>query len=119
MTLSSTEAEYVSISEVCTEIMYILQILEFLKMKVELPVQIYVDNLGAIYMANNATTSSRTKHVDIRYHYTKNLIDDDIVKIVFVKSADNKSDIYTKNTSQDLFDKHIHDYIGEIEFDKS
>jgi hypothetical protein len=112
VSLSSTEAEYISISEVCTDIMFIKGILEFLGIKVELPIIVHVDNIGAIYMSNNATTSTRTKHVDVRYHYVKEYIEDGIVKIIFVRSKDNKSDIFTKNTNQEIYERHSREYSG-------
>ena len=55
-----------------------------------------VDNIGAIFMASNITTTNCTKHVDIRYKYVNEFVEDEIVKIVFVKSADNGSNILTK-----------------------
>ena len=67
----STEAEYVALSEATTEIMGITKILEFLDMPVKYPIDVYADNVGAIYLAKNATSGSRTKHVDTRYHYVR------------------------------------------------
>ena len=65
-----------------------------------------VDNTGAIYLANNFTTGPRTKHIDIRAHFVRELIINGILKVVFVKSEDNDADIFTKNVSEDLFVKH-------------
>ena len=62
--------------------------------------------LGAIYLANNYTTSQRTKHIDIRTHFVREFIEDGILKVIFVKSEDNDADIFTKNTSEELFHKH-------------
>ena len=56
------------------------------------PITVYVDNVGAIYIANNAV-SRRTKHIDIRYHVIREYIDDGIVKIVVVTSENNVADI--------------------------
>ena len=55
-------------------------------------------------MARNVTATSGTKHVDIRYRYVNSneCIDDGIVKIVFVKSAEHDSNILAKNLSRDL-----------------
>ena len=106
VTLSSTEAEYVAISEVCAAIMFIKQIVEFVGVSVKKPIIINVDNVGAIYLANSATTSNRTKHVDTRYHFVREHVVDGIVEIVFVKSANNTADVFTKNVSGDLFAKH-------------
>jgi hypothetical protein len=111
VTLSSTEAEYVAVSEVCTEISFAKQVLEFLGMKVELPITVYVDNKGAIFLANNATTGQRTKHIDIRHHYIREHVENGIVVIRFVRSDDNDADLMTKNTSQRLYKKHTEKYM--------
>ena len=67
--LSSSEAEWIALSEATKEIMFIINLLESMKIKVKLPVIIYVDNTGAIFMGSNVTTTSHTKCVDIRTKY--------------------------------------------------
>ena len=104
--LSSSEAKWLFLSEAVKEIMFVLQLLGAMKIKVQLPVTVLVDNVGAIFMSSNVTTSSRTKHVDIRTKYVRQYVEDGIVKIVFVRSESNRSDIMTKNIQGDLFDKH-------------
>ena len=107
-TLSSSEAEYVAIGEIVKEILYIIQIMEFLKMTVTLPVVVHVDNIGAIYMSHNAI-SRRTKHIDTRFHLVREHIEDGILKIQFVRSCKNTADIFTKNTSEETYVKHTDD----------
>ena len=106
VTLSSTEAEYVAMSEIAKEIIFTKQLLETMGIKIELPIIIGVDNVGAIYIGNNYTMSQRTKHIDIHAHFVRNFIEDGILKIVFIKSEDNDAAIFTKNTSEELFIKH-------------
>ena len=106
VTLSSSEAEWVALSEAVKEIMFVVQLLESMKIKVKLPVTVRVDNVGAIFMSKNISTSSRTKHVDIRTKYVNEYVEDGIIKIIFVQSSDNDSDIMTKNVSGDLLEKH-------------
>ena len=48
-------------------------------------------------MANNSSVSERTKHVDLRTHFVRDMIKDQVIKVNFVKSAENDSDIMTKN----------------------
>ena len=60
VTLSSTEAEYYAVSEVAKEIMFIKQVIESMSIKLNYPTIIRVDNVGAIYLANNHTTGQRT-----------------------------------------------------------
>ena len=71
------------------------------------------DNVGTIFMASNMTTMSCTKHVDIRYNFVNEYVEDRVIKIVFVKSAENDSNILTKNLSADLHEKHSKKMIGE------
>ena len=52
VTLSSTEAEYVSVSESSREIFFIKSVMEFLNVNVKRPIRIIVDNLGSIYYLN-------------------------------------------------------------------
>mgnify|MGYP003509177695 FL=1 len=73
---------------------------------VELPALLFVDNVGAIFIAKKASTKGRTKHKDIRFHFVRELIEDNIIEIKFVKSDDNTADIFTKNTSRATFLKH-------------
>ena len=100
VTLSSTEEEYVAVSEVCTDIMFIKMILEFLNLKIERPVRVHCDNVGAIFMGNNAKQSVRTKHIDVRYHFIREYVVDGMVEIVFVRSEDNDSDIFAPRMYQ-------------------
>jgi hypothetical protein len=106
VTLSSTEAEYMAMSETAMEILYIAGLLTFMEIQVEYPIRVHVDNVGAIYLAEQATSSIRTKHIDTRYHFVREYIEDGIIKITFVRSAENTADIFTKNLSKETFDKH-------------
>ena len=93
MTLSSSEAKWEALSEAVNEEMLVTQLLGSIKVSVKLPVTMRVDNVGAIFMASNVTTMSHTKHVDIRYKYVNDYVEDRLVKIIFVKSAENNRDI--------------------------
>jgi hypothetical protein len=112
VTLSTTEAEYVAISEVTKEIMFAKQVISTANIEVKLPIGIQVDNIGAIYLTSNYTTGQNTKHVDIRYHYVRELIESGVLQVNFVRSNDNESDIMTKNTTRDLFEKHQNKWFG-------
>jgi len=106
VTLSSSEAEFVALSEAAKEIKLIVQVLLSIEIKVELPIIVHVDNVGAIFMAENVSTSPRTKHVDVHYHFVREFVEEGFIKIIFVRTKDNKADIFTKNVVGDLFDKH-------------
>ena len=95
--LSVTEAEYVAVSEVVKEVKVLYQMLRSMEIKVPLPMKVQVDNVGAIWLASNSSVSERTKHVDLRTHFVRDMIKDQVIDIYFVKSAENDSDIMTKN----------------------
>jgi hypothetical protein len=80
----------------------------------EFPIIIEVDNIGAISIANNYTTGQRTKHIDIRAHFVWEFIEYGVLKVVFVCSEDNGADIYTKNTTEFLFEKHSSKYMEDV-----
>jgi hypothetical protein len=113
VTLSSTEAEYMALCDLCTEVLFIKQLLENMDLKIELPIQLQVDNTGALFLAENSTTGQRTKHIDVRHHFIRNLIEDKIIEVKFVKTSDNDADAYTKNLSLELFEKHTKHYMAE------
>ena len=54
--LSTTEAEYMALSEVVKELKFIVQLLQTMNITVELPITVYVDNVGAIWLSNNRNT---------------------------------------------------------------
>jgi hypothetical protein len=85
MTLSSTEAEYVAIFEAVKELKFIYYLLSDLHIKVNLPIVMKTDNIGAIFMSENASTGFRTRHVDTSYHFVREFIEDGFTKIKFVQ----------------------------------
>ena len=111
VSLSSTEAEYMAISEVATEILYVAGILKFLGIPLKYPIIVNVDNIGAVYLTKNATTGNRTKHIDTRYHFVREYIEDGILKVKFVRSEKNHADLFTKNLNKETFKRHC-DAIG-------
>ena len=95
--LSTTEAEFVAVSEVVKEIKLLYQMLRSMDIKVPLPIKVQVNNVGAIWLANNSSVSERTKHVDLRAHFARDMIKDQVIEINFVKSPENDIDIMTKS----------------------
>ena len=55
-----------ALSEVVKDMKFIVQLQQTMNIEVELPTTVYVDNVGAIWLSDNRTSSDRTKHIDIR-----------------------------------------------------
>jgi hypothetical protein len=71
--LSSTEAEYMALSDCSRQVVWIRSLLSELGYNLK-PIPICGDNQGSIFMATNPITEKRSKHIDIRYHYIREVI---------------------------------------------
>jgi hypothetical protein len=105
VSLSSSEAEYQALSECVQESVFIQNLVQELT-GVKKPTIIYEDNLGTIFLVKNQQVSFRTKHIDIRHHFIRNLQEKKDLDVRFKRSENNSADIMTKNTTRDVHDKH-------------
>jgi hypothetical protein len=114
VTLSSSEAEYVAMSEAVKEIRFIYYLLSGMGVEVKLPIFVRSDNVGAIFMAEISSSGVRTRHIDKRYRFVREHVEDDFIKIVFVKSEGNNADIFTKNVGKEADEKHVSKFLGKV-----
>lgn len=100
--LSSAEAEYIAIAHAMKEVLWFKGLLLELGIQefIPQPITVRVDNQAAIFIASNQTTSERSKHIDIRYHFVRDYIEQKVVKLEYVSSKDNVADLFTKNISK-------------------
>lgn len=96
--LSSTEAEYMAISEATKEAVYLREILNDVGMSNEC-VTIFNDNQGAIKLAENNRYHSRTKHIDIRHHFLRSICQQGIIELKYMASEKMPADVLTKGLS--------------------
>ena len=78
------------------------------------PIPICGDNDGSLFMASNPVTESRSKHIDIRYHYIREVIEQGLVKVFHIDGKNNPADMFTKNLGEIKFIK-FRDMLG-LEF---
>ena len=64
-----------------------------------------IGNIGAMFMAENISSSARTRHIDVKLKFVNEFIKDGEITVMFVKSEENDSDIFTKNTKAEVNDK--------------
>ena len=74
----------------------------FLDISPVIPIVIYCDNAGAIFLSNNQE-SRLSKHLDIKCHFIRDYVEDGVVKIIFVKSSENVADGFTKSGSHEEY----------------
>ena len=104
--LSSAEAEYYALTDAGKETAHITNLLSEM-MDVTLPIPVMVDNIGAGYMAEKALNNKRTKHIDIRFHWIRQLVKDKLIELFYVPTADNVADIMTKALPPQTFLKFV------------
>ena len=93
--LSTCEAEYIAANFALKEGLFLRQLLNDLKYP-EMQINLYVDNQGAIDLSKNPVHHERSKHIDIRYHFIRQKVEDETLKLLKVASQDNYADLYTK-----------------------
>jgi hypothetical protein len=94
--LSSAEAEYMAIGDVAKEIMWMRMILTELNLDIASPTIIRVDNQSAIKMGENNSDHERTKHIDIKHHFIRELVKDGSIAFEWVPTEKQLADILTK-----------------------
>ena len=102
--LSSTEAEYVTLTEMSKEQKFIQMLLNEVDESIE-PGGLYCDNEAAEYLVKNKHVSPRTKHIDIRQHYVREHVNSNRGMVLRVNTNDNFADILTKNVTVKAFEK--------------
>lgn len=94
--LSSTESEYIGLSEACREALYLKRLQYEITNKMY-TISLFNDNQGAQKLCANPVFHKRSKHIDIKYHFCRDLVKDKIVKVLYLSTADMPADILTKS----------------------
>jgi hypothetical protein len=103
--LSSCEAEYVAVALATQELLFMQMLMTELG-ECEYPGIILEDNTGAIFLVKNQQVGQRTKHIDVRYHFIREHYENGEIDITHTRSENNEADIGTKNTTENLHQKH-------------
>lgn len=93
--LSTTEAEYISLSEAIREGLWLKGLAEELGFKQE-SVEICCDSQSAIALSKNAVFHERTKHMAVKYNFGRDWIKKGVIKVTKIATEVNPADIFTK-----------------------
>jgi hypothetical protein len=94
--LSSTEAEYRGAAVVTCEAIWLKRLLKDLHEQVSDPTMIYCDNLSSIQLAKNPVFHTRTKHIEVHYHYVWERVLSGEVQLQYVPTGRQIADVFTK-----------------------
>lgn len=103
---SSTEAEYMALTEAISECEWIKKLLVDLKVKFEDTVAIYEDNTSCIKIAEEPREYKRMKHLDVKYMFVRDFVQKKKYNLIQISSEDQLADIMTKALGRILFVKH-------------
>ena len=114
ITLSSTETKYVALTEVTQEALWLKRILGELKLPGKLTaIPLFNDNLGAAALAKNPEYKSRTKHMEIRWHWIKEVYQQGMIELPYITTGENLADGLTKPLGPRKFDTFNKSIVGE------
>nr|GEU89645.1 retrovirus-related Pol polyprotein from transposon TNT 1-94 [Tanacetum cinerariifolium] len=98
----SAEAKYVSLSACCAQVLWLRTQLTNYGFQFD-KIPMYCDSQAAIAISCNLVQHSRTKHIDVRYHFIKEHVEKGIVKLFFVGTEYQLADLFTKALPEDRF----------------
>ena len=95
VSLSIAEAEYIAAGSCCTQLFWMKKLLH----DYEIPQDtmcVFYDNTSVINLSKNPVQHSKSKHIEIRYHFIRDLVEDKVVCLEFIYTDNQKADIFTK-----------------------
>lgn len=105
VSLSTTEAEYIAASLACKEIIWLRKLLLHIGHRCSYPTKLHVDNQSAIKLIKNQEFHSRTKHIDVQYHFIREKYENKIIDVLYIPSEDQLADAFTKPLPRVQFEK--------------
>jgi hypothetical protein len=104
ISLSTAEAEYIAAGNACTQLVWMKRMLSEYEIKQD-SMLLYCDNFSIINISKNPIQRSRTKHIDIRFHYILELIEEKGISLEYIPTENQRADIFTKPLDKCRFNK--------------
>ena len=101
--MSSREAEFVAAGK---EVLYLRALLKGFAFLQHGPTEIWEDNASCMLMSENPTNRKRSRHVDVRVHFLRDMVRDGSVKLIKCAGTQNVADALTKSLPRPAFHKH-------------
>jgi hypothetical protein len=112
------EAELFAATNNAQDMLYTKRIIYSLGLQVQLPMILEVDNNGAEDLVYNYSVGGRTRHVEMRQYFLRQLKEENTIKFIWTPGELISSDVYTKNLTRTDFEKHTKTYVGNDKYMK-
>ena len=96
VTLSTAESEYVAATYAAKEALWLRRIVNEVFEPVTKPMTLYSDSQSAIALTKDGSYHARTKHIDIRYHFIRFVVQNGSIKLIYCPTEEMTADILTK-----------------------
>lgn len=110
--LSTTEAEYMAAAAAAQEAVHLRQLLGDISMRQQGPTTIYEDNQGCIALSSNPGYHGRSKDIDIRYHFVREKVESQEIKLEYITTQDQLADLLTKPLVKAKFEPLMRKVLG-------
>ena len=94
--MSSAESEYIALAETCKEVLWLKEVVKGFDVKTEKTTTILTDSQSCIALLKNQRFSHRTKHFDTRFHFLKDHVSKENIRLEYVPTNENTADLMTK-----------------------
>ena len=105
--LSTCEAEYMALATATQEARFLRQLFADMTAKDKDRVILHVDNQSAIALAKNPVHHQRSKHIDIKYHFVRSELQNNVIQLEYIPSECNVADVFTKPVSRVRLDRFV------------
>ena len=105
--LSTCESEYMALTHAAKELIWLRYLLAELFHPFKNPSVLYGDNSSSIDLIKNGRYHAKTKHIDKRYHFIRDVVDQGVLTVEHIPGDENRADILTKGQKEYLFKKMV------------
>ena len=114
--LSSTEAKYILQTHAAKEAVWLRNFVVELQGKTQGPLTVLCNNQGAIVLLKDNKFHSRTKHIDLQYHFIREVVDEGKINVKYIPTAENVANVFTKALARPKFEVFVEGLgLGEME----
>jgi hypothetical protein len=104
VSLSTTEEEYIATTTCCTQVLWMKKTLQDIQVKYDDPISILCDNTSAISISKNLVMHSKTKHIPIKFHFLREQVTENNIKLEYIGTKEQIAYIFTKPLPRETFE---------------
>lgn len=113
LALSSCEAEFMALSEVAREILWLIRFLDEIGVAYHTP-EIYCDSQSAIYWSEDPVQHQRNKHIELKYYFIRDMVGKQLVKVFKINTLYNVADMLTKPATRTMTENLVPAMMGKV-----